>query len=85
MPAKLILYILTAGMLVAALAFPVVGGVGAVANRLSDVVADDSAQLLDGEVPIVSTMVDAAGNPIAWIFTQRRWVVCTTAWTCRAP
>ena len=75
MPAKLILYILTAGMLVAALAFPVVGGVGAMANRLSDVVADDSAQLLDGEVPIVSTMVDAAGNPIAWIFTQRRWVV----------
>ena len=71
MPAKLILYVLTAGMLVAALAFPVVGGVGAVANRLSDVVADDSAQLLDGEVPIVSTMVDAAGNPIAAI---RRYV-----------
>ena len=63
MPAKLILYILSAGMLVAALAFPVVGGVGAVANRLSDVTAEDSAQLLEGEVPIVSTMVDAAGNP----------------------
>ena len=75
MPAKLILYILSAGMLVAALAFPVVGGVGAVANRLSDVTAEDSAQLLEGKVPIVSTMVDAAGNPIAWIFTQRRWVV----------
>ena len=30
---------------------------------------------LKGEVPIVSTMVDAAGNPIAWLFTQRRWVV----------
>ena len=28
----------------------------------------DSAQLLEGEVPIVSTMVDAAGNPIAWIY-----------------
>ena len=35
----------------------------------------DSAQLVEGEVPIVSTMVDAAGNPIAWIYTQRRWVV----------
>ena len=75
MPAKLILYILTAGLLVAALLFPFVGGAGAVANRLSDVAAQDSAQLLEGEVPIVSTMVDAAGNPIAWIFTQRRWVV----------
>ena len=26
-------------------------------------------------MPIVSTMVDAAGNPIAWMYTQRRWVV----------
>ncbi len=26
-------------------------------------------------MPIVSTMVDAAGNPIAWLYTQRRWVV----------
>ena len=63
------------GLLMAALVFPFVGGAGAVANRLSDVVAQDSAQLLEGEVPIISTMVDAAGNPIAWIFTQRRWVV----------
>ncbi len=74
-PAKLILYVLIAGLLVAALAFPVVGGAGALANRLSDVVAQDSAQLLEGEVPVVSTMVDTAGNPIAWIFTQLRWVV----------
>ena len=59
----------------AALVFPFVGGAGAVANRLSDVAAQDSAQLLEGEVPIISTMVDAAGNPIAWIYTQRRWVV----------
>ncbi len=73
--AKLLLYILTAGLLAAAFAFPFVGGAGALANRLSDVTAQDSAQLLEGEVPIVSTMVDAAGNPIAWIYTQRRWVV----------
>ena len=55
MPAKLILYILTAGLIVAGLVFPIVGGAGAVANRLSDVVAQDSAQLLEGEVPIIST------------------------------
>lgn len=75
MPAKLILYVLTAGLLVAAVVFPFVGGAGSVVNRLSDVAAQESAQLLDGEVPIISTMVDAAGDPIAWIFTQRRWVV----------
>src|ERR1700754_1369975 len=74
-PAKLILYVLTAGVLAAALAFPIIGGAGAAANRLSDAAAEDSAQLLNGDVPIISTMVDAAGNPIAWIFTQRRWVV----------
>ena len=74
-PAKLILYVLTAGLLLAALAFPFVGGAGSMINRLSDRTARDSAQMLEGEVPIISTMVDAAGNPIAWIFTQRRWVV----------
>jgi membrane peptidoglycan carboxypeptidase len=74
-PAKLVLYVLTAGLLVAALAFPFVGGAGALINRLSDRTAQDSARLLEGNVPIISTMVDAAGNPIAWIFTQRRWVV----------
>ncbi len=76
-PAKLILYVLTAGLLLAALAFPVVGGAGALANRLSDRTAQLSAQLLEGDVPIISTMVDAAGNPIAWIYSQRRWVVPT--------
>jgi membrane peptidoglycan carboxypeptidase len=74
-PAKLILYVLTAGLLLAALVFPFVGGAGAVANRLSDRAAQESAELLEGRVPAISTMVDAAGNPIAWIFTQRRWVV----------
>ncbi len=74
-PAKLLLYILTSGLLLAALAFPFVGGAGALANRLSDRTAQETAALLEGDAPIISTMVDAAGNPIAWIFTQRRWQV----------
>ena len=45
--------------------------------RVSDAVTQDSAQLLQGEVPTVSTMVDAAGNPIAWLYAQRRWPVPT--------
>ena len=73
--AKLMLHCLLGGVLAAALMLPIVGGAGVVANRLSDVVAQDSAQLVEGEVPIVSTMVDAAGNPIAWLYAQRRWVV----------
>ena len=66
---------LLAGVVAAGLMFPVAGGLGLLSNRASDVVANGSAQLLTGDVPQVSTMVDAAGNPIAWIFTQRRWVV----------
>ncbi|WP_167096612.1 transglycosylase/D,D-transpeptidase PonA2 [Mycobacterium sp. DL592] len=68
---------LLAGVLVAGLLFPIVGGAGLVINNASDVATQDSAQLMEGEVPTVSTMVDAAGNPIAWIYTQRRWPVTT--------
>ncbi|WP_319447280.1 MULTISPECIES: transglycosylase/D,D-transpeptidase PonA2 [unclassified Mycobacterium] len=75
--AKLVCFCLLAGVLAAALMFPLVGGSGAAINRAFDSAAEDSSQLVDGEVPIVSTMVDAAGNPIAWLYTQRRWVVPT--------
>ncbi len=57
--------------------FPVVGGFGLVSNRASDVVANGSAQLVEGEVPGVSTMVDAKGNVIAWLYSQRRFEVPT--------
>jgi membrane peptidoglycan carboxypeptidase len=55
--------------------FPVAGGLGFLSNRASDVVANGSAQLLSGDVPQVTTMVDNAGNPIAWIYSQRRFEV----------
>src|SRR4051812_6782109 len=68
---------LLASVVVAGLMFPVVGGFGLLSNRASDVVANGSAQLVEGEVPQVSTMVDAAGNPIAWLYSQRRFEVAT--------
>ena len=46
--AKLMLHCLLGGVLTAALMFPIVGGAGVVANRLSEVVAQDSAQLAGG-------------------------------------
>jgi membrane peptidoglycan carboxypeptidase len=66
---------LLASVLVAAFLFPLVGGVGLVSNRASDVVANGSAQLVEGEVPAVSTMVDSKGNTIAWLYSQRRFEV----------
>nr|MCH9702588.1 penicillin-binding protein [Actinomycetes bacterium] len=66
---------LLASVLAAGLMFPVVGGFGLMSNRASDVVANGSTQLVEGEVPQVSTMVDANGDVIAWLYTQRRFEV----------
>src|SRR4029077_15986700 len=66
---------LLASVIAAALMFPLAGGFGLLSNRASDVVANGSAQLVEGEVPAVSTMVDINGAPIAWLYTQRRFDV----------
>ncbi len=66
---------LLASVIVAGLLFPVVGGLGLMSNRASDIVANGSAQLLEGDVPAVTTMVDAKGNTIAWLYAQRRFEV----------
>ena len=66
---------LLASVLVAALLFPVVGGIGLMSNRASDIVANGSAQVLEGDIPAVTTMVDAKGNTIAWLYAQRRFEV----------
>ena len=66
---------LLASVVTAALLFPVAGGIGLMSNRASDIVANGSAQLLEGDVPAVSTMVDAKGNTIAWLYAQRRFEV----------
>lgn len=72
---KLVGCCLLAGVLLTALMFPVAGGLGLMSNRASDVVANGSAQLLTGDVPAVTTMVDAKGNTIAWLYSQRRFEV----------
>jgi membrane peptidoglycan carboxypeptidase len=64
-----------ASVVLAAFLFPVVGGLGLVSNRASDVVANGSAQLVEGQVPAVTTMVDAKGSTIAWLYSQRRFEV----------
>ncbi len=66
---------LLAGVVLAGFLFPVVGGLGLMSNRASDIVANGSAQLLDGDIPAVTTMVDAKGKTIAWLYSQRRFEV----------
>ncbi|MFD4181600.1 penicillin-binding protein [Rhodococcus sp. NPDC058514] len=64
-----------AGALLAGVMFPLAGGFGIVSNRAADTVDNVSAELVQGDAPTVSTMVDAAGNPIAWLYEQRRFEV----------
>ncbi|MCV7322298.1 transglycosylase/D,D-transpeptidase PonA2 [Mycolicibacterium confluentis] len=73
--ARLALYCVLAGVLTAALMFPAAGAAGVLIMRVSDTTEDDATQLLKGDAPIVTTMVDASGKPIAWLYAQRRWVV----------
>jgi membrane peptidoglycan carboxypeptidase len=68
---------LLASVIVAALLFPAVGGLGLMSNRASDIVANGSTQVLEGDIPAVTTMVDAKGNTIAWLYSQRRFEVTT--------
>ncbi|MFD4369200.1 penicillin-binding protein [Rhodococcus sp. NPDC058521] len=64
-----------AGVLLAGVMFPLAGGFGYASNRAADTVDNVSAELVEGTVPAVSTMTDVAGNPIAWLYDQRRFEV----------
>ena len=66
-----------AGVLLAGLMFPVVGGIGLLSNKASDSIAGVSTELAQGQVPQMSTMLDAAGKPIAYLYDPngRRTVV----------
>ncbi len=57
--------------------FPVVGGAGLLSNQTSDTVDSVSSELAQGQVPQMSTMLDSAGHPIAYLYdpSGRRTVV----------
>ncbi|GAB4582550.1 penicillin-binding protein [Nocardia sp. IFM 10818] len=64
-----------AAVLLAGLLFPLAGGFGYMSNRAADAVDNVSAELVEGTVPAVSTMVDVNGTPFAWLYEQRRFEV----------
>lgn len=64
--------ILLAGFLVAALLAPVVVGGGLAAGRVAATAATISPASLDQETPLVTTVTDRDGTPIATIFDQYR-------------
>jgi membrane peptidoglycan carboxypeptidase len=63
---------LLAGVLVAGLLAPVVVGGGLAAGRVAATAAHVSPAALKGEMPLVTTVTDRDGTPIATIFDQYR-------------
>ncbi|MFD9703075.1 transglycosylase domain-containing protein [Lentzea sp. NPDC059081] len=63
---------LLAGVLLAGMLFPVVGATGLVSNRASDTVDSISADLVTTDPPLISTVTDKDGAPIAYLFDQYR-------------
>jgi membrane peptidoglycan carboxypeptidase len=66
---------LLAGVLLAGMMFPVVGALGVVSNRASDTVDSISADLVSTDPPLISTITDKDGAPIAYLYDQYRVLV----------
>ncbi|WP_278314376.1 transglycosylase domain-containing protein [Lolliginicoccus levis] len=60
------------GVLLAGMLFPAAGGFGLASNKAAQTVENTSAQLIEGEVPAITTVVDVNGDTIAHIYEQRR-------------
>ncbi|MGI5506758.1 transglycosylase domain-containing protein [Lentzea sp. CA-135723] len=69
---KLLGLCLTAGVLLAAMVFPFVGGLGLASNRAADTVDQTSGDLAKGELPLVTTIQDMNGDAIAYLYDQYR-------------
>lgn len=72
---KLLGLCLLAGVLLAGMLFPVVGSLGMVSNRASDTVDSISADLVTTDPPLISTITDKDGTPIAYLYDQYRVLV----------
>ncbi len=68
-----------AGLLVAGVAFPVVGGLGALSLASGSPVEASSPELAQGVFPALTTVTDRDGAPIAYLFDQDREPVPSAA------
>jgi membrane peptidoglycan carboxypeptidase len=69
---KLLGLCLLAGILVAGVLFPIVGAAGVASNKASETVDSMSAELANVPPPLVTTVTDSAGKPIATLYDQYR-------------
>lgn len=69
---KLLGLCLLAGVLVAGMLFPFVGGLGVMSNQASATVDNMSTELANVPPPLVTTITDNKGKPIASLYDQYR-------------
>lgn len=72
---KLLATCVAAGIVVAGSLFPVVGAFGMSSNKMASSLAATSADLVKGDLPQITTVTDANGEPLAWVYDQQRVVV----------
>lgn len=72
---KLVAACVAAGVVAAGSLFPIAGAAGLASNKMADSLAGTSADLIKGDLPSISTVTDAGGTPIAWLYDQQRVVV----------
>jgi len=61
------------------MAFPFVAGIGLASNDAGDSVNSTSSSLVEGGLPLTTTLTDDTGRPIAWLFDQNRQQVSADA------
>ena len=71
-PVKIILATVLAGVLGALAMAPVAGISGAAVARTNETMQSNLADMTDGWTPGVTTVNDVTGEPIAWLYDQRR-------------
>jgi membrane peptidoglycan carboxypeptidase len=74
--AKLLVATVMAGILVAGLLLPYTVGLGLAANKVTEAIESANTSSLDmSTLPLRSTVTDADGNPLAYLYDQNRtWV-----------
>ncbi len=72
---RLLAVTVIAGLLVAGIVFPLVGGVGLLSNQAIAGAQDTSPGVLGGDMPSITTVTDDAGAPIAYLYDQNRQIV----------
>jgi membrane peptidoglycan carboxypeptidase len=72
---RLLAVTVIAGLLVAGIVFPLVGGVGLLSNQAIAGAQDTSPGVLGGDMPSITTVTDDAGAPLAYLYDQNRQIV----------